>query len=75
MKKHASPGQLLQDGSVSPSRDGVDDGSDFLEAEAVGRIRDASSGKTVGWVYRWNNGQLMNLWIAGPVDDVVFDQD
>lgn len=40
-----------------------DQHSTKLEGVAVARIVERSTGKTLGWVYRWNNGEVSKLWL------------
>ena len=44
-----------------------------LHARAVKRIYDRQSGAHVGWLYEWNNGDVVPRWSAAPHSDVVYD--
>lgn len=44
-----------------------------LHAKAVQRIYDRQTGEHVGWIYEWNNGDLVPRWSAAPRGDVVYD--
>lgn len=37
-----------------------------LLAEPVSRILSINTGVLVGWVYRWNNGDVQEAWLNGP---------
>lgn len=43
-----------------------------LHAHAVKGIYDRQTGEHVGWLYEWNNGDLVPRWSAAPHDDVVY---
>ena len=43
-----------------------------LFAHAVKRIYDRQTGEHVGWLYEWNNGDLVPRWSAAPHSDVVY---
>ncbi len=43
-----------------------------LHAHAVKRIYDRQTGDHVGWLYEWNNGDLVPRWSAAPRSDVVY---
>lgn len=42
-----------------------------LDGVLIARLQSRSTGKLVGWYYRWNTGDVDPLWIDGPVEDVV----
>lgn len=44
-----------------------------LEARAVMRILAVETGGQVGWLYRWNNGDLQPAWFAGPLEAVIYE--
>ena len=44
-----------------------------LHAHAVNRILDRETGELVGWLYRWNTGELVPRWRAGARSDVIYD--
>ena len=44
-----------------------------LDAYAVNRILDRETGELVGWLYRWNTGELVPRWRAGARSDVIYD--
>ena len=44
-----------------------------LHAHAVSRILDRENGELVGWLYKWNTGELVPRWRAGVKSDVVYD--
>ena len=44
-----------------------------LPAHAVNRILDRETGELVGWLYKWNTGELVPRWKAGAKSDVVYD--
>jgi hypothetical protein len=41
-----------------------------LEAEAIMSIYCRLTGQLVGYLYHWNNGELLPLWLDEPVIDV-----
>ena len=41
------------------------------EARATERLVDTSSGKTVGFLYSWEDGVKQPLWIDGEKPDVI----
>lgn len=43
-----------------------------LHARAVKRIFDRQTGAHVGWLYEWNNGDLVPRWSEAPHRDVVY---
>lgn len=44
-----------------------------LEGVLVARLKERSTGKLVGWNYRWNTGEIEPLWIDRPIMDVVIE--
>ncbi|WP_299668423.1 hypothetical protein [uncultured Ruegeria sp.] len=46
--------------------------SERREGVAIQRIVDRLTGKTVGWVYRWNTDEITHLWLARKTKDVDF---
>lgn len=44
-----------------------------LHAHAVKRIFDRETGELVGWLYKWNTGELVPRWKAEAKSDVVCD--
>lgn len=48
------------------------DHSKLLEAKAEMQIVCRATRKTVGWIYRWENGECMPLWIDVELDDVEY---
>tara|TARA_R100000306_G_C4364129_1_gene136761 strand:- start:1195 stop:1407 length:213 start_codon:yes stop_codon:yes gene_type:complete len=43
-----------------------------LHAHAVKRIYNRQTGEHVGWLYEWNNGDLVPRWSAAPHSDVFY---
>ncbi len=43
-----------------------------LEAVPIKKILDARTGKVVGWLYLWNNGEVAPMWIADEPTDEIF---
>ena len=39
---------------------------DLLEAAPIARILCDRTDQTTGWIYKWNNGQIMCLWVDEP---------
>lgn len=44
-----------------------------LTGEPILRIICRNSDKLVGYLYRFNNGELLPMWLAGPVNDVRYE--
>ena len=44
-----------------------------LHAHAVNRILDRETGELVGWLYKWNTGELVPRWKAGEKSAVIYD--
>ncbi|WP_010141877.1 hypothetical protein [Oceanicola sp. S124] len=44
-----------------------------LYAEAVGKIINRHDRDHVGYLYRWNNGELQQAWFGRPRADVVVE--
>jgi len=44
-----------------------------LHAHAVNRILDRETGELVGWLYKWNTGELVPRWKDKAKSDVVYD--
>ena len=44
-----------------------------LHAHAVNRILDRETGELVGWLYKWNTGELVPRWKAETKSDVFYD--
>lgn len=44
-----------------------------LHAHAVNRILDRKTGELVGWLYKWNTGELVPRWKAEAKSDVVYE--
>ena len=45
---------------------------DRQSAEPVHRIIDRDTGKHVGWLYKWNTGKLVPMWMGKPCENVVY---
>lgn len=43
-----------------------------LEAQPIQQIRSVDNKRVVGWLYRWNNGDHVALWLDGPRTDVLY---
>lgn len=43
--------------------------SSLLEARPICRILAQHSGEIVGWLYRWETGELMPLWLKEAMAD------
>lgn len=43
-----------------------------LHAHAVNRILDRETGELVGWLYKWNTGELVSRWKDDAKSDVVY---
>jgi|SaaInlStandDraft_1057018.scaffolds.fasta_scaffold1133187_1 hypothetical protein len=39
------------------------------EGKAIAKIVDIASNRTVGWVYKWENGDITNLWLTDKPKD------
>lgn len=44
-----------------------------LHAHAVNRILDRETGELVGWLYKWNTGELVPRWKDQAKSDVVYE--
>ena len=44
-----------------------------LHAHAVNRILDRETGELVGWLYKWNTGELVPRWKDEAKSDVVYE--
>ena len=42
-----------------------------LFAEPVSEIVSLNTGAVVGWIYRWNNGDLQTAWLCDPQSQVL----
>jgi hypothetical protein len=45
--------------------------TDALEAVPINRLICPSTSLTVGYEYRWNNGDLAVLWLGAEYEDVI----
>ena len=43
-----------------------------VHAHAVNRILDRETGELVGWLYKWNTGELVPRWKAGAKTNVIY---
>lgn len=44
-----------------------------LTGEAIMRIHCQRSGRVVGYLYQWNNGDLQPAWLNGALTDVRYE--
>lgn len=43
------------------------------EAHPIQRVLDQSSREVVGWLYRWNTGQVAVMWKGERCENVVYE--
>lgn len=46
---------------------------DRTEAKLIGRVLDRKTRELVGWILKWNTGELVHLWKDDLYEDVVYD--
>ena len=45
-----------------------------LEAYPIDRILDRETREVVGWLYRWDNDDLVPMWKDGPKTNVIYEE-
>jgi hypothetical protein len=45
-----------------------------LEAQPIDRILDRETREVVGWLYRWDNDDLVPMWKDGPKTNVIYEE-
>lgn len=45
-----------------------------LHAKAIKRILDQETRELVGWLYEWNNGDIVPRWKAKAQTDVIYEE-